>query len=146
MTSFITDEIRATVHDLEVKRGSRRGRATKLHNRITKASSEGPDRINAASLQELATQLSTAIDLHNALQAQLEEFYENFRGLRSETRGADDTSLLDTHVEWKSVVANVLQALPLRRQAVSLLADIEAALASPMPDSSFYRNSVDKLL
>ncbi len=145
MTSFITDEIRATVHDLEVKRGSRRGMATKLHNRITKAISEGPDRINAASLQELATQLSTAIDLHNALQAQLEEFYENFRGLRSETRGADDTSLLDTHVEWKSVVANVLQELPLRRQAVSLLADIEAALASPMPDSSFYRNSVDKL-
>ncbi len=39
----------------------------------------------------------------------------------------------------------MLKALPLRRQAVSLLSDIESALDSPMPDSPFFRSAVDKL-
>ncbi len=96
---MITEEISTTVRDLEVKRGSRRGMATKLHNRIAKVIADGPDRINASSLQELSAQLSTAIDLHTALQAQLEEFYETFPELRSTAKEAEDTDLLDAHVE-----------------------------------------------
>ncbi len=145
MSAILTETIREQVHDLESKRSSKRGTVTKLHNRITKALSEGPDRIKASTLQDLATQLSAAIDVHIAVQAQLEESYETFPELRSAAKEAEDTELLDTHVEYRSDVNNVLQALPLRRQAVSLLQDIEAALDAPMPDSTFFRNSVDRL-
>ena len=140
-----SEEVQTTVHDLELKRGSRRGIATKLHNRIVKVIAEGPDKINTCTLEDLFAQLTAAIDKHTAFQAQLEEFYDAFTDLRTPAKEAEDTDLLDTHVEWKSVVSNVLKALPLRRQAVSLLADIESALDSPMPDSPFFRNSVDKL-
>ncbi len=140
-----SEEVRTTVHDLEVKRGSRRGIATKLHNRIKKVIVEGPDRIKASTLEDLFAQLTVAIDNHTAFQAQLEEFYETFSDMRNPAKELEDTELLDTHVEWKSDISNVLKALPLRRQAASLLADIEAALADPMPDSPFFRNSVDKL-
>ncbi len=73
-----SEEVRTTVHDLEVKRGSRRGIATKLHNRIKKVIAEGPDRIKASTLEDLFAQLTVAIDNHTAFQAQLEEFYETF--------------------------------------------------------------------
>ncbi len=141
MSLVLSQDVRAA----EVKRGSRRGNVTKLHNRVVKAIADGPDHIQASSLQVMASQLSAAIDAHAAIQAQLEEFYESFPELRSSVKDTEDTDLLDTHVEWKASVANVLVALPLRRQAISLLTDIEAAIASPMPDSPFYRNSVDKL-
>lgn len=145
MSVLSSEEVRTTVHELEVKRGSRRGTATKLHHRISKIINDGPDRINSATLQDLATQLSHAIDAHTALQSQLDEFYDNFADLRSSAKAEDDANLLDTHVAWRATVNDVLKALPLRRKAASLLSQIESALESPIPDSPFFRTMVDKL-
>ena len=123
MSFVLTEEIRTLVHDLEVKRGIRRGNVTKLQNRIVKSVADGPDRIQASPLQELFQQLSAAVDAHAAVQSQLEEYYDNYPELRSAARAEEDTELLDTHVQWKSPVSNVLAALPLRHQALALLND-----------------------
>ncbi len=145
MAAPASEDVRATIHDLEVRRGSRRGTITKLHHRIAKIISDGPERINSATLNDLANQLSTAIDAHTALQSQLDEFYDTYDELRSPAKADDDDNLLDTHVEWRADVHNVIKALPLRRKAASVLNEAESYLDGHVPDSQYFRSLVDKL-
>ncbi len=135
----------ASITDLKVKRSSRRGAVTKLHNRITKAIEVGPDRIRRTALMDLQGQLDVAIDAHAAVQAQMEEIYNSYEGLRSDADEDDDTHHLSTHTNWKSEVSDTLSALTQWDNAVSLLDDLEVLLRAPAPDSGFFRDSVSAL-
>ncbi len=121
MSATEPEQVRTTVHELEVRRGRRRGTITKLHHRIDKALSEGPERINQGTLKDLAAQLSTTIDAHTALQTQLDELYDLYDDLRTPQKAEDDESLLDLHITWRARVNDVIVALPLRAKAVSIL-------------------------
>ena len=145
MSATAPEQVRTTVHELEVRRGRRRGTITKLHHRIDKALSEGPERINQGTLKDLAAQLSTTIDAHTALQTQLDELYDLYDDLRTPQKAEDDESLLDLHITWRARVNDVIVALPLRAKAVSILNSADSYLSDPVPDSQYFRSLVDKL-
>ncbi len=134
-----------SVTELKLKRSSRRGAVTKLHNRITKAIEVGPDRIKRTALMDLQGQLDTAIDAHAAVQEQLEEIYNSYEGLRTEAEEEDDIHHLSTHTNWKSEVCDTLSALTQWDHAISLLDDLEVLLHNPAPNSGFFRDSVSAL-
>jgi len=145
MSSPAPNDVRTSVRELETRRGSRRGAITKLRNRIDKTIAEAPDRINFGTLKDLAAQLSSAVDAHTAVQSQLDEFYDLYSDLRTQSKADEDESLLEQHVKWRARVNDVLEALPLRAKAVSILNTADTYLTDPIPDPLYFRSMVDKL-
>ncbi len=139
-----TENVVASLESLRHKRAYRRGQVTKVKTKTNRLLEQDPEDIDLRIVENLLLDLTTHLNMHNAIQTEMVELY-NAHPAHAVDEEEECDRIADAHQAVNNLLLDVQQAVPLWGEAAILLKQIERKLDTPHADSPMFRSLVETL-